>query len=243
MFRRTTRGFVIGGALSALAVGVSACSSSSIPKATEAPARASAESADPDHDVWTGEDLSTLLLSVGDLPKGKGYKVQKGYPVNSGTHFGGPFSKPVKARCEWLMSTTWSEASNVGPASYAGSYFANSAQDEYLEEIDSYRSADAWTAMDRLKKYARGCSTFKDTDGSPITVTAATKPLPGPGDDSLEVDMTSDVNTVMGHTAVVSRIGHDIIFSSCTDARSQAIQTAQENARKLATAVKAKTGN
>ncbi|MEV5879944.1 hypothetical protein AB0L75_38185 [Streptomyces sp. NPDC052101] len=241
--RRRSRGFVIGVALLPLAVGVSACSSSSAPKATEAPARASAQSADPDHDVWTGEDLSTLLLSVGDLPKGKRYKVQKGYPINSGTHFGGPFSKPVKARCDWLLSTTWSDASNVGVASYAGSYFANAAQDEYIEEIDSYRSTDAWTAMDHLKKYARSCSTFKDTDGSPIIVGATTKTLPGLGDDSLEVDMTSNVNTVEGTTTVVSRIGHDIIFSGCTDTRSQAIQTAEENARKLATTVKAKTGN
>ncbi|EST18871.1 hypothetical protein M878_43945 [Streptomyces roseochromogenus subsp. oscitans DS 12.976] len=193
--------------------------------------------------MWTGEDLSTLLLSAGDLPKGKAYKVQKGYPINSGTHFGGPISKPVQARCDWLMSTTWSEASNVGPASYAASYFANAAQEEYLEEIDSYRSTDAWTAMARLKNYARSCSTFRDTDGPPITVTAATKPLPGLGDDSLEVDMTSNVNSVGGHITVVSRIGHDIIFSGSTGTRSQAIQMAEENAGKLASAVKAKTGN
>ncbi|MGW3177122.1 hypothetical protein [Streptomyces sp. NPDC001153] len=243
MMRRRTKGFLIGVALVPLALDVSACSSSSAPETTEARARASAQSADPDHDVWTGEDLSTLLLSVRDLPKGKRYKVQKGYPINSGTHFGGPVTKPVKAHCEWLLSTTWSEASNVGLASYASSYFANAAQAEYIEDIDSYRGTDAWTAMDRLKKYARSCSTFKDTDGAPITVTATTKTLSGLGDDSLEIDMTSNVNPVAGTTTIVSRIGHDIIFSTSTDTRSQAIHTAEENARKLATAVKAKTGN
>ncbi|UXY22963.1 hypothetical protein N8I84_32880 [Streptomyces cynarae] len=205
------------------------------------PSEAKAQSEDPDHNVWTGEDLKALLLPVNVLPKK--YKPNKDLTADSGTHFGPTGQKPISTDCTLLQRTSWVDAAGTGLASWAQADFRSSSQEEYSEEIDSFRGTDAWTAMTRLKKYAESCTAFKDSyDGTTATYKAITKTVPGLGDESFETVMTTAVYDG-GMTTVVSRVGHDIVFSSYDVRSSDLGAPAVGFARKLVANVKAKTGN
>jgi hypothetical protein len=236
MLRKITSVLVIGIVLLTLAL--SSCSPK--PKRISA-SESKAQSEDPDHGVWTGEDLKTLLLPVGLLPKG--YKPNKHFTTDSGTHFGATGKKPISTNCTWLASNTWVDAAGIGLASYAQADFINSSQEEYSEQIDSFRGTDAWTAMTRLKKYAERCATFKESSGGTVaTFKAVTKSVPGLGDESFETVLSAAVYDG-GQTIVVSHIGHDIVFSNFNVHSSDLGAPAVGLARRLVANVKAKTGN
>ncbi|MFF3920604.1 hypothetical protein ACFYZB_45905 [Streptomyces sp. NPDC001852] len=235
----------MGKRTSALVMGVvlvpfalSSCSSSSI--STDA-AEAKAASEDPDHGVWTGEDLKALLLPVGALPKG--YKPDRDYTADSGTHFGATVKKPISNNCTLLETNTWVDAAGIGIASYAQADFQKPSKEEYSEDIDSFRGTDAWTAMTRLRKYVASCATFKDSSGPAVaTFKVATKAVPDLGDESFETVLSAAVYEG-GQTIVVSRVGHDIVFSENSVYSSDRGALALGLARRLVANVRVKTGN
>lgn len=236
VLRKRTSALFIGVVL--LPIALSSCSPK--PDGTSA-SKGEAQSEDPDHGVWTGEDLKTLLLPVSVLPKG--YRPNKRYTADSGTHFGVALKKPISTDCTLLERNTWVDAAGVGLAAWAQAAFLNSSQETYDEQIDSFRGSDAWTAMTRLKGYVERCATFKDSSRpSTATFKAVTKAVPGLGDESFETVLSSAVYDG-GSTVVVSRVGHDIIFSNYNVRSSDLGEPAVGFARKLVANVTVKTGN
>lgn len=219
-------------AIAALPLLLTACASPSSP-AQPAGSPASASPKNPDAGLLTGSQLKSKLEPASWFPAGFTFDTQGA--VDSGLAYQQPSAAAGAPDCKNLNATAWIGLADIGSVSFAeNDYLDQDTSEQYAQEIDVYQGTGAETAMTDLRKLARTCPSFTDSQtSSTVTVTL----LPGPklGDDSLRFKLSSP--RWAGDTALEAvRVGTAIV----TILYSAADGTGVAQATRLATAV---TGN
>ncbi|MFI6764671.1 hypothetical protein [Streptomyces sp. NPDC050355] len=205
------RALVTVAATAALPFALTACSggSGSPSKDTSAP---SAGAGAPETRLLNGTRLKSLLLPVGVLPKG--YKADPEATRDSGGSLAAPSAKkPVDlaSACPKLEASAWIQTSGVEGAAFAQGDFVNASQEEFNQELDSYRGSDAQTVMKRLEQVLKHCAHFKDTSGdTKASVTIKTTTVPKMGDQTLKAELIAP-EWEGGTTLVASRVGNVVV--------------------------------
>ncbi|MGP8304133.1 hypothetical protein ACTPOK_40770 [Streptomyces inhibens] len=166
----------------------------------------------PNAGLLNGTRLKSLLLPVGVLPKG--YKADPQATRDSGKAFAPPSSSSavdLAGACPKLEASAWIQTSGVESASFAQGDFANASQEEFNQEIDGFRGADAQTVMTRLEQVLKHCAHFKDTsNGTTASVSIKTTKVPKVGDQTLKAVLSAP-EWEGGTTLVATRVGKVVI--------------------------------
>lgn len=162
--------------------------------------------------LLNGTRLKSLLLPVGELPKG--YQADPKATRDTGKVIAAPSSsKPVDlaGACPKLEASAWIQTSGIEGAAFAQGDFANASQEEFNQEIDSFRGKDAQEVMKRLGQVLKHCASFKDTSsGTSASVTIKTTSVPKVGDETLKAVLSAP-EWEGGTTLVASRVGNVVI--------------------------------
>lgn len=162
--------------------------------------------------LLNGTRLKSLLLPAGALPKG--YRADPKATRDTGKTFEAPSSSSaldLAGACPKLEASAWIETSGVPSASFAQADFVNASQEEFNEEIDSFRGKDAQKVMERLGKVLTHCAHFKDTSsGTTASVTIKTTKVPKVGDQTLKAVLSAP-EWEGGTTLVATRVGNVVI--------------------------------
>ncbi|AJT61915.3 hypothetical protein [Streptomyces chattanoogensis] len=173
---------------------------------------ASPKAGAPKADLLNGTRLKSLLLPVGVLPKG--YHADPQATRDTGKALQAPASSKaldLAGACPKLEASAWIETSGVPSASFAQADFVNASQEEFNEEVDSYRGTDAQTVMKRLEKVLTHCASFKDTsNGTTASVKVKTTTVPKVGDQTLKAVLSAP-EWEGGTTLVATRVGNVVI--------------------------------
>ncbi|MEU4848062.1 hypothetical protein [Streptomyces gilvosporeus] len=208
------RASVAVAAAAVLPFALAACSPGDAGKKSTAASAPSARPAAgaPNAGLLNGTRLKALLLPAAVLPKG--YHVDPHTSRTTGTAFQPPASSKavdLAGACPKLEASAWVETSGVPSASFAQTDFMNASQEEFNEEIDSYRGSDAQTVMTRLDKVLTHCAHFKDTsNGTTAAVTIKTTEVPKVGDQTLKAVLSAP-EWEGGTTLVATRVGKTVI--------------------------------
>ncbi len=172
----------------------------------------SASAGAPEARLLNGTRLKSLLLPVGVLPKG--YKADPEATRDSGGGLAAPSEKkPVDlaSACPKLEASAWIQTSGVEGAAFAQGDFVNASQEEFNQELDSFRGTDAQTVMKRLEQVLKHCAHFKDTSGdTKASVTVRTTTVPKTGDQTLKAELFAP-EWEGGTTLVASRVGNVVV--------------------------------
>jgi len=175
-------------------------------------AAATAASADPDAGLRAGAELRRVLPTPAELPPG--FRVPPDGPQDSGTAFGAAplnASPPGRPDCGQLEGgNAWVTALGQ-PPSFAQTEFTDSAGDQVLAEVDTYRHADARTVMAGYRAVLAACRSFAYAEsGTPATVSLTLLPPPKLGDESLRALLRSPT-FAGGVTVVAVRVGQHVL--------------------------------
>lgn len=166
----------------------------------------------PDAGLLNGTRLKAALLPVGELPKG--YKADPHATRDSGTAFAPASSKApldLAGACPKLEASAWIQTTGLESAAFAQGDFANASQEEFNQEVDSFRGKDAQTVMLRLGQVLRHCAHFTDkSNGTTAAVTIKTATVPKMGDQTLKAVLTAP-EWEGGTTLVASRVGNVVV--------------------------------
>ncbi|BDM69237.1 hypothetical protein HEK616_27240 [Streptomyces nigrescens] len=166
----------------------------------------------PNAGLLNGTRLKALLLPVGALPKG--YKADPQATRDSGTAFAPASSKAplnLAGACPKLEASAWIQTAGLESAAFAQGDFANASQEEFNQEVDSFRGKDAQTVMLRLGQVLQHCAHFTDkSNGTTAAVTIRTTTVPKMGDQTLKAVLTAP-EWEGGTTLVASRVGNTVI--------------------------------
>ncbi|TJZ59078.1 hypothetical protein FCH28_02770 [Streptomyces piniterrae] len=167
---------------------------------------------DPNAGLLSGTRLKSLLLPVGVLPKG--YRADPQGTRDTGKVFEAASSSKavdLASACPKLEASAWIETSGVPSASFAQADFVNAAQEEFNEEVDSFRGTDAKKVMKRLEQVLTHCAHFKDNSGgTAAAVTIKTTKVPKVGDETLKAVLSAP-EWEGGTTLVATRVGNVVI--------------------------------
>ncbi|ARH89486.1 MULTISPECIES: hypothetical protein [Streptomyces] len=212
------RAVVTVAAPAVLSFALAACSSGDTGSPSKAASDASAPATKqagatggPNAGLLSGPRLKALLLPAGVLPKG--YRADPKATRNSGNAFAPSSSAPVDlaGACPKLEASAWIQTTGIESASFAQGDFANSAQEEFNEEIDSFRGTEAHTVMTRLQQVLKHCARYTDTSsGASAAVTIKTTAVPKTGDETLKAVLSAP-EWEGGTTLVASRVGNVVI--------------------------------
>ncbi|MFI9047817.1 hypothetical protein [Streptomyces sp. NPDC053427] len=210
------RALVTVAATAVLPFALSACSSGGTgdtggKSAASGPSAGSA-AGDPNAGLLNGTRLKSTLLPVGVLPKG--YHADPQATRDTGKAFEAPSPSAavdLAGACAKLEASAWIETSGVHSASFAQADFVNASQEEFNEEVDSFRGSDAQTVMTRLEKVLTHCAHFKDTsNGTTASVTVKTVKVPKVGDQTLKAVLSAP-EWEGGTTLVATRVGKVVV--------------------------------
>jgi hypothetical protein len=216
-------------AVAALPLFLTACASLSSP-AQQAGSSASASPKSPDAGLLTGNQLKSKLEPSSWFPAGFSFDTQGA--VDSGLAYQQPSTSAAAPHCQNLNATAWIGLAGIGSVSFAeNDYLDQSTSEQYAQEIDVFQGTGAETAMANLRKLARTCPSFKDSQTS-SSFTVTLRPGPKLGDDSLGFRLSSP--RWQGDTALAAvRVGTAIV----TVLYSADSGTGAAQATRLATAV------
>ncbi|MFF4954887.1 hypothetical protein [Streptomyces chattanoogensis] len=173
---------------------------------------ASPKAGAPKADLLNGTRLKSLLLPVGALPKG--YHGDPKATRDTGKALQAPSKSAaldLAGACPKLEASAWIETSGVPNASFAQADFVNASQEEFNEEIDSFRGSDAQEVMKRLEKVLTHCASFKDaSNGTTASVTVKTTKVSKVGDETLKAVLSAP-EWEGGTTLVATRVGNVVI--------------------------------
>jgi hypothetical protein len=162
--------------------------------------------------LLNGTRLKSLLLPVGVLPKG--YKADPEATRDSGGSLAAASSKkPVDlaSACPKLEASAWIQTSGIEGAAFAQGDFVNASQEEFNQELDSFRGTDAQTVMKRLGQVLKHCAHFEDTAGdTKASVTIKTTTVPKVGDQTLKAELSAP-EWEGGTTLVAARVGNIVV--------------------------------
>ncbi|MFI0786116.1 hypothetical protein ACH4Q6_11010 [Streptomyces lydicus] len=212
------RAVVTVAAPAVLSFALAACSSGG----TSSPSKAASDASSPattharttggpNAVLLNGTRLKALLLPADVLPKG--YRADPKATRDSGTVLAPSSSAPVDlaSACPKLEASAWIQTTGIESAAFAQGDFANSAQEEFNEELDTFRGTEAHTVMTRLHQVLKHCARFTDTSsGATAAVTIKTTAVPRTGDETLKAVLSAP-EWEGGTTLVASRVGNAVI--------------------------------
>lgn len=204
-------GVTVAAAASAVSLLATACSSASstaaLPSVSPTTAAPSPTPANPSASLLTGTQLKAMLEPASFFPAG--FKRDTSGSVNTGDTFQ-PATPPGKLPCDRLNGTSWIDLADIGSVSWAENDFIDNATvEEYAQEIDEFPGTSAQAVMANLRKVAKTCQSFEDSQtGATVTVKLG-KGL-SIGDDSLILSLSSP-NWQGGTTLEAVRIGTAVV--------------------------------
>lgn len=228
-------------AAAGLSLLVTACSTTSsggsVPSARPTTATASPARTNPDAGLFTGTQLKAMLEPASYFPRG--FASDSSGAVNTGNGLQ-PATPPGKLPCTRLGGTSWIDLSGIGSVSFAQSDFIdNAVVEEYAQEIDEFTGTGADVVMANLRKLAKTCPSFKDSQtGAKVTVKLGHGP--SVGDDSLSFSLTSP-NWQGGTTLVAIRVGTAVVSTLYSASSGTGAAQARALADKLAGHVMSKS--
>lgn len=182
----------IAAAAAAIPLLVTACSSlspTSTHTSTPSTGAVTSAAADPNAGLLTGTQLKARLVPAARFPSG--FTLDSGGSVDTGDTYQTPTPPAGPPDCTRLDATSWVDLAGVGGVSFAESDYVNkNTSEEYAQEIDVYRGTSAKDVMAGLRKLARTCPSFHDSQSS-STVTVTLHQGPPLGDDALTFTLES----------------------------------------------------
>jgi hypothetical protein len=206
----------IGPAVAAGAVLITAaCGTASAPSTKSASPGSGTAAGSASAKPLTGAQLQNMLVT--EVPAG--FSLDPKGTANSGEALQVPNTGSVasKSDCGQLSATSFISTTGVSGVSFAQSDYADKANNEISQEIDTFNKGDGVLVMNRMRQVLAQCAKFAlKADGVNASMQTKVSPVRGLGNEAVRAVITAP-QFYGGLTLVVARVGDNVVSAFYND--------------------------